>query len=193
RNLYTSPVHFRSPSYREFESTASEQPDSRNPLQAGDQMGPFTVLYPAPACKTAFPKASDNALVLRAEIYGTRFLLLSDLGHLGQNALLNSAETNSANRNFLQADIVIAGLPGFEDDEPLSDALLHAIQPCAIIIADTRQPANKRAGAKLKQRLALHHIPVFYTSITDGITLTIRPREWELRAMDGSSISSASR
>ncbi|HWF18333.1 MAG TPA: ComEC/Rec2 family competence protein, partial [Verrucomicrobiae bacterium] len=129
RNLYTSPVHFRSPSYREFESTASEQPDWRNPLQAGDQIGLFTVLYPAPACKTASPKASDNALILRGEIYGTRFLLLSDLGHLGQNALLNSAETNSTDRNFLQADIVIAGLPGFEDDEPLSDALLHAIQP----------------------------------------------------------------
>src|SRR6202008_4082362 len=126
-----------------------------------------------------------NALVLRGEIHGTRLLLLPDLGRLGQNALLTLAATNA---NALHADIVIAGLPG--DDEPLRDTLLNAIQPRAIIIADSRQPANKPANTKLKQRLAQRNIPIFYTSTSDVVTLIIRADYWELRAMDGSSFSS---
>jgi competence protein ComEC len=182
RNLYTSPVHFRSPTYRDFQLVAAEQSDWRNSIHAGQQLGPFTVLYPSSTARTPFPKATDNALVLLGEFHSARILLLSDLGHLGQNALLSLTQTNPT---LLRADIVIAAPPG-DDAEPLSEALLNAIQPRVIIIADSRQPANKRAGAPLKERLGQKNVPVFYTSACDAVTLTMREGNWELKAMDGS-------
>ena len=178
KNIYTSPIRFRSPDYRTFVALVKGDPAWRAPIKAGDQAGPWTVLYP-PA-QTTFTKANDNTLVLRAEINGLRILLLSDLSHTGQNALL-------ANPPDLHADIVIAGMTG--DSEPLSDPLLDAIHPQAIILADSPQPANKRAGAKLKQRLARRNIPTLYTTTTEAITIAIRPQTWTLTAMDGTEIS----
>jgi len=61
----------------------------------------------------------------------------------------------------LRADIVIAGLP--TEGEPLSDALLDAIQPKIIIIADSEFPATRRAPAALLERLAQRNIPVICT------------------------------
>lgn len=180
RNIYTSAVQFRSPGYREFESVVQNKPAWRTPLQAGDHVGPWNVLYP-PA-KTALTKAHDNAIVLRGEMDGVQILLVSDLSHAGQNALLNNSNTNE-----LRADVLIAGPPG--DGEPANDSLLNAVQPRAIVIADSQQPANKRAGWQLKERLTERNIPVFYTSVSDAVTLRIRGDNWELRAMDGKSFS----
>jgi beta-lactamase superfamily II metal-dependent hydrolase len=83
-----------------------------------------------------FPARGRRALVLLGNYSGTRILLLSDLGRDGQSALL-------ARTNDLRADIVIAGLP--DEGEPLCDALLDAIQPRVIVIADSEFPAT--AGA----------------------------------------------
>ncbi len=118
-------------------------------------------MYPPP--DTTLTHADDNALVLRGEINGRRVLLLSDLSHAGQNALLNLARAD------LRADLVIAALPGEGEGEPLSEALLDAIQPQAIIIADSKEPAEKRAGDKLKERLARRNVPVVYTSVSDAV------------------------
>ena len=71
--------------------------------------------------------------MLLGNFSGARVLLLSDLGRDGQSALL-------ARTNDLRADIVIAGLPN--EGEPLCDALLDAIQPKVIVIADSEFPAN---------------------------------------------------
>ena len=180
RNIYASTIPFRSPEYRKFTTSGKMQPGWMAPLKSGDQAGFWTVLHPPP--QTKFSRAEDNVLVLRGEIRGTRVLLLSDLSHAGQNALL-------AGGRDLRADIVVAGLPG--DGEPLSDALLGAVQPRLIIVADSQEPAGKRAGAKLRQRLARRHAAVCYTSETDAITLSIRSNGWELRAMDGTKLSSA--
>jgi competence protein ComEC len=180
RNLYASAIHFRSPEYRKFTTGGKTQPDWKPPLKSGDEAGRWTVLYPPP--QTRLTRADDNVLVLRGDLRGTRVLLLSDLSHAGQNALLAAAPD-------LRADIVIASLPG--DGEPLSDALLDAVRPRVIIVADSQLPASKRAGAKLKQRLGLRHTVVCYTSETDAITLSIRSNGWDLRTMDGTKLSSA--
>jgi competence protein ComEC len=180
RNIYASAIHFRSPEYRKFTTGEKTQPDWKAPLKSGDQAGRWTVLHPPP--QMTFTRADDNVLVLRGDLRGTRVLLLSDLSHTGQNALL-------AGGRELRADIVIAGLPG--DGEPLSDALLDAVQPRVIIVADSQSPASKRAGAKLKQRLGLRHTAVCYASGTDSITFSIRSNGWEMSAMDGTKISSA--
>ena len=177
RNIYLSPEHFRSPEYVKFAAAITNQPALREPIQAGSRLGPWTVLYPDPA--RHFAVADDNALVLRAEINGIRILLCSDLGHAGQNALFDRNLSND-----LRADIVVAGIP-FKT-EPLSDALLDAIQPRVIIIANSiKQPVT----LELRDRLNRRNIPIFYTSKSDAVTLTIRPGHWEARAMDGMTVS----
>ena len=88
-----------------------------------------------------FAHADDAALVLLGNFYGTRVLLLSDLGRDGQSALL-------ARTNDLRADIVIAGLP--DEGEPLCDALLDAVQPKVIVVADSEFPATRRAEPRIE-------------------------------------------
>ncbi|MDB6121151.1 MAG: ComEC/Rec2-related protein [Pedosphaera sp.] len=179
RNIYTSPVRFRSVDYANFKSSMESLPSWRQPLQHGQGLGCWTVLNPAP--NTHFSKADDNALVLRGEFGGTRILLLSSLGRAGQNSLLERT-------NDLRTDIVVSGIP--VEGEPLCDALLEAIQPRIIIITDVEHPATKRASRKLQERLAVKNIPVIYTRTSDAVTFVARKDRWELHAMDGTSFSS---
>ena len=180
RNIYLSPVRFRSPGYIEFANEIAANPSLRKPIQAGSRIGPWTVLYPGTA--RHFSKGEDNALVLRAEIGGTRILLCSGLGHAGQNALFDGNNTND-----LRADFVVAGIPA--EGEPLSEALLNAVQPRVIVIADS---AVKSADADLRARLTRRHVPVFYVSETSAVTLAIRPGHWQANAMDGTRVDEAS-
>ena len=177
KNIYPSSAHFLSKDYRAFFAKIRDDPACRKSIEPGDQLGPWKVLYPG--ANTKFLKAEDNALVLRAEINGVRVLLLSDLSHSGQNAMLAQADD-------LRADIVVSGLP--DKSEPASDALLNAVKPRVIIINDS---STRKAGEILKRRLLRQHIPVFYTSESKGITLIARPNHWEISAMDGTTISSA--
>ena len=136
------------------------------PSNAATRSGPWRILYPPP--ESALTRTQDdNTLVLQGTFDGTRILLLSDLSHAGQNALLNLDED-------LRADIVVAGLPG--DGEPLSDALLNAVQPKAIVafLLIRKCPQTKKAGFKLKQRLEHRGVAIFYTSANDAVTLTVR-------------------
>ena len=177
RSIHSSAVKSRSPDYRQFQSALQGSPIRQAPLQCGDHAGPWEVLHPAAA--DHFPKGGDNALVLRAEINGTRILLCSDLGKLGQHALLTRT-------NDLQADMVVAGPPA--TGQPLGDLLLDAIQPRVIIIADSRFPATGEAMESLRSRLEELNIPVIYTSDSDAVTIALRPGQWEIRAMDGTRI-----
>ena len=90
-----------------------------------------------PAARDDFERADDDALVLLGNFNGARVLLLSDLGRRGQSALL-------ARTNDLRADMVIAGLT--DDGEPLCDALLDAVRPKIIVVADSEFPATRRAS-----------------------------------------------
>ena len=136
-----------------------------------------------PSAKAQFTKAQDNLMVLRGDFGGVRILLLSDLGSLGQNALLQQT-------NDLKAEIVISGIP--LQGEPLTDALLDAIQPKVIVIADATYPAMKKAGDTLQQRLSKRNISVLYSRNTDAITLGIKGKQWNLDGMDGTHLSSQS-
>ena len=119
----------------------------------------------------------DNAaLVLRGNFNGARVLLLSDLGRRGQSALLSHT-------NDLRAEVVIAGLTG--DGEPLCDALLDAVQPKIIVVADSEFPATRRASRELKERLGKRNVPVIYTRTAGAVTIVARTGGWELRTMTG--------
>jgi competence protein ComEC len=179
RTFCVSPVRFRSPVYRQILRNWSRTPEKLRTLSRNDQLGCWTVLHPEPG--DHFSQADDNALVLSALIGGQRVLLLSDLGRPGQEALLQRTPG-------LRADILVTGLPA--QFEALGDALLDALQPRLIIVADSEFPVAERASPKLHERLARRKLPVIYTRQTGAATIEWRNNDWELRTMSGIRISS---
>jgi competence protein ComEC len=175
--LWTSSVKFRSPAYRQavavFEKTSRHKI-----LNCGETFGNWQVLFPptnAPA------NADDNSLVLRGNFRGTKILLLSDLSRDGQSELLSRT-------NDLRADVVIAGLPA--ESEPLCDALIDAVKPKVIVIADSEFPAARRASRSLKERLTQTKIPVIYTREAGAVKIVTDKSGWKLQTMDGQTFQS---
>ena len=72
---------------------------------------------------------------------------------------------------------------------PLSDRLLDAIQPRAIVIADAKDPTPRRISAAVKERLVQRQIPVLFTRECNAVTITLRPGRWELRGLNGMQVS----
>jgi competence protein ComEC len=173
-----SPARFRSAAYRQVRAQVEQTPHLLQEVQAGETLPPWTVLHPTETDR--FPLADDNALVLRGELRGTRVLLLSDLGRSGQEVLLERA-------NDLKADIVVAGLPA--QGEPLADAVLEAVRPRLIILADASYPATARASQRLRQRLRERGLPVFYTSETQAVTLSFHRDGWTAETSTGARAS----
>lgn len=177
--VVTSPVRFRSPVYKQIMTTLEQNPGRHEIVSRGDAVGAWTVLHPA--LTNHFPQADNNALVLKGKIASKEILLLSDLGRDGQSVLLQHPDN-------LRADIVISGLPNV--GEPLRDALLDAIQPKVIIIADSEFPANRRASRELKERLAGRNVPVIYTRDAGAATITLDKSGWRLETMDRQKFTS---
>ncbi len=174
--LWTSAVDFHSGRYRETVAVFDQPPGRHHLLRRGDAIGDWSVL--APDADTDYSRADDNALVLSGKINGTKILLLSDLSRTGQARLLDHPEQ-------LPADIVVSGLPADGGGEPLSDALLEAVHPRAIVIVDSEYPAQRRANSALRERLAEKNIPVFYTRGHGAIKIVVDPHGWRLSAVDG--------
>jgi competence protein ComEC len=172
--LCVSPIRFRSPVYRRVITNYSRMPERLRQVKRGEQLGPWAVLHPA--AEDRFPQADDNALVLATHIGHERVLLLSDLGRPGQDKLLERTPD-------LHADIVVTGLP--TRPEALSDALLDALHPRLIVVADSEFPSTERASAKLHARLAERKVPVLYTRSAGAATFEWRNQEWELRTASG--------
>ena len=175
----TGPVQFRSSAYRKIIAGFEKPPSRHRIFNRGDTAGCWRVLHPD--ATNNFPRADDNALVLLGSFSGARILLLSDLGRAGQGALL-------ARTNDLRADIVVAGLP--DGGEPLSDALIDAVQPKVIVIADSEFPATRRASRALKDRLEPKGIRVIYTRDSGAVKIVTDKRGWQLRTMDGQKVLS---
>lgn len=177
--IWTSLVAFRSPSYCEFVKDLDRGDSRWNRVCRGDTLAGWQVLHPN--ASDAFTQADDNALMLRRAIGGCRVLLLSDLGREGQRTLLPSQAD-------LNADIVVAGLPA--QNEPLSDALLDAIQPRLIVLADDRSPTSARTSARVRARLLRRGVPVVFQSDEGAVVLTFRRGTWRAETMTGRVIRS---
>ncbi len=162
-DVFASSFRFRSVAYRRIFSDLQREPNHLRTVHRGDTVGSWRVLHPTATDDAT--KADDGALALAGEFNGTRVLLLSDLGRIGQNLLFDRTPD-------LRADVVVTGIP--TQSEPISDALLDAIRPRAIIVADPEIPATERAKTQLQERLALRNIPVFYTRITGAITISLK-------------------
>jgi competence protein ComEC len=177
--VYTSPIRFRSAGYRSTVEHLGMIPGLLQTVKSGESLRDWTILHPDAG--DHFPKADDGAVVLLAQLRRTRVLLLSDLGPAGQTALLQ--------RNpDLRAEIVVAGLPG--TGEPLGEALLQAVQPKLIIVADSEFPFSERAKPALRARLRRQRAPVLYTSETGAVTLEFRENKWRLRTISGRTLQS---
>jgi len=176
----TSAARFRSETYRQIVAEFDQPPARRKILKCGDTPGLWRVLHPDAI--NNFPRADDNALVLLGNFSGAKILLLSDLGRAGQDTLIKRG-------NDVHADIVIAGLP--DGGEPLCDALLDAIQPKVIIIADSEFPATRRADRALRERLGQRGIPVYYMRTAGAVTILAKEKGWKLQTMDGQSFFAA--
>jgi competence protein ComEC len=180
--LWTSPIHFHSGAYNEiisdFENGSSLGPRHKI-FSCGDKIGSWKVLWPA--ATNNFSRADDSSLVLLGNFSGAKILLLSDLSRAGQSELLSRT-------NDLHADIVVAGLPN--EGEPLCDALIDAIQPKVIVIADSEFPANRRASRELKNRLEKKIIPVICTRDSGAVKIVAGKKGWRLQTMDGQKFSS---
>lgn len=179
QTVWASPLRSRSTTYRRTLEHFKENPGcfcsiARNQLAAG-----WSVLHPD--AEERFTRADDAAIVLRGNISGTYVLLLSDLGRMGQDALLERTPD-------LHSDIVIAGLPSA--GEPVCDALLDAIQPKVLIVTDLEFPVTERAGARLRERLQKRNIPAIYTRFSGAVTLEFGRTGWELRTMSGERMDS---
>jgi competence protein ComEC len=177
--LVTSPAHFRSAAYREIVTEFDKPPSRHEIIQSGDIAGCWRALHPGAA--NDFSPADDSPLVLLGNLRGSKVLLLSDLSRAGQDELL-------AHTNDLRADIVVAGLPN--EGEPLCNALIDAIQPKVIVIADSEFPATRRANRALKDRLEQKKIPVIYTRNSGAVTIVTDQRGWKLQTMDGQKFKS---
>jgi ComEC/Rec2-related protein len=172
--LWTSDVKFRSANYRDTVAEF-EKPTMRHKiLNCGNTIGCWQILFPN--ATDNFEKADDSPLVLRGNFRGTKVLLLSNLSRAGQSDLL-------ATTNDLRADIVVAGLP--TEGEPLCDALIDAIQPRVIVIADSEFPATRRASRALRERLEQKKIPVIYTRTAGAVKIETDKAGWKLETMDG--------
>jgi competence protein ComEC len=176
----TSPVRFRSATYRDIMGTLEATPHRHEIIQRSTTNGCWTVLHPD--ADDRFPQADDASLVLLGQIHNMRILLLGDLGRPGQEALMNR-HTN------LQADIVVTGLP--EQGEALCDGLLERIQPKLVIIADSEFPATKRASPALHERLAKSGRPILYTRTASAVSIAIKPGNWQAQGMDGTVVRPA--
>lgn len=173
RELWTSPVHFRSPLYNRTVGSFEDPPSRHNLLHRGDTFGSWRVLWPPD--DDDFKRADDNALVLLGNFYGKKVLLLSDSSPVAQNQLLSGT-------NDLRADIVIAGLPN--EGEPLCDALADAIQPRLIVIADSGFPSMRRANTRLRERLNRRGVPLVYTSDSGAVKIVLDHDGWTWKTAD---------
>jgi len=179
QRVCASPVRFRSPVYRRALNRFSAVPGQVRAIGRNARVETWTVLHPGP--QDRFAQADDNALVLSGFLHGTRVLLLCDLGAKGQNALLERGAD-------LRADIVVTGLPSAS--EALNDALLEAIHPDLIIVADSDYPASERASPRLRARLEEKKVPVIYTRTAGATTIEFHRHGWELRTMSGLRLAS---
>jgi competence protein ComEC len=168
--LATASGRYHSVEYSVIVKGLEKQVTRHQIWNAGSSNGCWQVLYPENS--TTISRADDRPLVMMGNFGGTRILLLSELSRTSQSALL--FHTN----DDLHADLVIAGLP--EKDEPLCTPLINAIQPKAIIIADSDFPPNRRATDALKNRLAATKIPTTYTRDSGAVKIIIQNGAWQL-------------
>jgi ComEC/Rec2-related protein len=169
---YTSAARSRSPKYREILRLLDANRSKRKIVAAGDVIAGWKVMHPKR--DEDFARADDEAIVLSKEIAGEKALLLSELGRLGQQALVACGEG-------LKSDVVFAGSP--TDGQPLRPELLEVIKPKVVVFA----------GSDAKSQRALRDLRTRATNVVTtiderAVTLTARRGKVVLETISGNHI-----
>jgi competence protein ComEC len=173
--VYASNARFRSSEYRSL-LEEFERSGRLSRVNAGDRLGPWEVLHPRQDKRES--RADDMALVLRGTFYGTRVLMLPDLGPRGQSTLLEGGDPAR-----LRSDIVLASPPDY-DAPMLRTDLLEAIAPKLIVVCDSRGrwPGGQgQTKAEFRERLDGLKVPVFYCSRDGIVEVVIKRGEWRAK------------
>jgi competence protein ComEC len=160
KEIITSPVKFRSKPYRDLLDHLDTSGLARNKVGAGDRIGRWTVLHPPN--DTSLALADDQVLVLRGNIGGCKILLCSDLGRRGQRNLLDRGTD-------LSADILVAAMPA--SSAGLSEDLIRAVQPKAVILTAPNRPGRKTVQTEMRDRFESQGITLFDTAEDGSATL----------------------
>lgn len=172
--VLTSSIRFRSPVYRRAIAKLAKAPQSWTQINRGDHVPPWQVLHPAAGERPRL--ADDGAVVLWANLHGTRILLLSDLGKDGQRQLI-SREPG------LRADLLVTGIPNGGD--PLQPWFLETVQPQLIIVASAEYPASSQVTRPLREWLATVDLPVLILTETGTATVEVVPGRWKVMTVNG--------
>jgi ComEC/Rec2-related protein len=168
---YTSAARSRSRVYRDIVKSLRSETNRWRVVAAGDQIAGWRVLHPKEG--EDFARADDDAVVLATTIEGGRIALLSDLGRLGQQSLLNAA-------GDLKCDVVFAGAPN--DGQALRPELMEAMEPKVIAIAGN----DAKAQRVLKDvRARATNVNVIATMDERAVTITARRGKVAVETMSG--------
>lgn len=174
REVVASGLRFRSGAYRKIiDDLHKRSPQRLKEVARGQTLARWKVLHPDPGEKAA--RADDKCLVLLGTIEGTRVLILSDLGHLGQRALVRAFPD-------LRADVVLAGMPGAE--EPLEEELLGQLRPKVIVLGTSGYPGHEKGSRGLRERLYRSGAKVFFTGDNGAVTLRFLNGTCTIRYME---------
>ena len=178
RRVCASSIRFRSGAYSRILERLKQTPGLVRTVGRNDRIGGWDVLHPEP--QDRYARADDNSLVLYGCFGSIRVLLLSDLGRLGQEALIERSRG-------LRADIVVTGIPA--GSEAVCDALLDVVQPQVVIVADAAYPIWERTNPKCRERLSRKHIPVLYLSEAGAISVKVKDNRWEATTVSRLSLA----
>jgi beta-lactamase superfamily II metal-dependent hydrolase len=168
---YTSAARSRSPKYRQILRGLQTETNKWRVVAGGDQIAGWTVLHPK--AREDFAKADDDAIALSKLIEGRKVALLSDLGRLGQQALVSDGAD-------LKSEVVFAGVPN--DGMALRPELLEALRPKFLVVAGNDAKAQ-RALKDLRARAT--SINVIATMDERAVTVTASRRSVSIETMSG--------
>jgi competence protein ComEC len=168
---YTSAAQSRSRSYREILKSLRAETNRWRVVAAGDEIAGWRVLHPKEG--EDFARSDDEAIVLSRTMDGRKITLLSDLGRLGQQALLRGG-------GDLRSDVVFAGVPN--DGQALRPELLEVMQPKVLVVAGNDAKAQ-RALRDLRARAT--NINVIATMDERAVTITAKRGKVVIETMNG--------
>lgn len=141
-------------------------------LVAGRSVGVWDVLWP-PADDAGI-RSDDRCLVLQGTLGGVRCCVIPSLNPDAQRRLV------ARWGDGLRSEVVIAGMPSRGD--PLTDELLSAVRPSAVVVLVGERPANLRLSraARMRIRRAVASGTVWVTDEAGAVTIRLREGNWRM-------------
>jgi hypothetical protein len=179
--LWTSPAHFRSTAYRDqpFRGLTNRRRATKSFNAATP---PAAGRFCIRTRQIIFPRRRQRARAAR-KFSRRKILLLSDLSRAGQAPCFRA-------RMICARTLSLPACPN--EGEPLCDALLDAIQPKVIVIADSEFPGHAAREPRIERPAGQRNSRDLHARFRRGDHRDERRLAggWKLRTMDGQKFSS---